>query len=73
MVVYICTKFREKYSGRYQSNIADTIFIRKFSKRHNFVKNIGGKTSVMLAELCDIYSMFYHPSPHVFLLVASLH
>ena len=40
IVVYICTKFHQNILDGY-SYRADTIFIGKYSKRHNSVKNVG--------------------------------
>ena len=49
MVVYISTKFRETI----QSYRADMIFIRKSSKGHNSVKNVGGMSVHVLCTSSD--------------------
>ena len=40
-------------SGRYQSYGADTIFIRKISKGHNSVKNVGGVSVLVRCTSSD--------------------
>ena len=46
-------KVSGKYSGRYQSYRADTVFIRKISKGHNSVKNVGGVTVLVFCISSD--------------------
>ena len=51
-----------KYSGQYQSYRADTIFIRKISKGHNSVKNVGGVSVLVLCTSSDGDLYFYKVS-----------
>ena len=62
IVVYISTKVHEKYSRRYQSYRANTVFIRKFSKGHNSLKNVGGVTVLVLCTSSDDGLYFYNVS-----------
>ena len=56
-MIYIPTKFHKNYSGRYQSYRAGTIFIRKISKGHKAVQNVGGVSVFFSAHrLIMIYS-----------------
>ena len=48
VMLYICTKFRENISKRYQSYRADTISILKITKENNSAKNVGRATVVNL-------------------------
>ena len=52
MVIYISTKFHENIVDGI-SYRADTIFVRKISKGHNFVKNVGGLSLLVLCTSSD--------------------
>ena len=65
MVVYICTKFH--------INILDsikvkerTVFIRKNSKGHNSVKNVGGVSILSLCTSSDDGLYLYQVSLNIF-------
>ena len=71
MVLTLCTssdgdlyfyKVSQKYSGQYQSYRADTIFIRKISKGHNSVKNVGGVSVLVLCTSSDDVLYLYQVS-----------
>ena len=62
MVLVLCTssdgglysyKVSGKDSGWYQNYRADTIFMRKISKGHNSVKNVGGESVLVLCTSSD--------------------
>ena len=52
MMVYICTKFHENFLHGIKV-IELTISIRKISKGHNSVKNVGGVSVLVLCILSD--------------------
>ena len=47
MVGYICTKFHENILDGYRAN---TIYIAKISKGHNYVENVVGVTVLFLCK-----------------------
>ena len=53
MVVYISTKCHENILDGIKKYRADTIFIRKISKGHNSVKNVGGLSIIVLCTSSD--------------------
>ena len=68
---YISTKFHvKKYSGQYQSYREDTIFIRKISKGHNSVKNVGG-VSVLVLCISSDDGLYLYQVPKISLTVLS--
>ena len=62
MMLYICNKFCENISKRFQSYWADTISKLKFSKGHNALKDV---CQVMVLNLCTSFDdtlYLYHVS-----------
>ena len=59
VMLYICTKFREIILERYQSYKADTISIRKITKKNNSAKNVNGVTNFNLCMSSGHALYFY--------------
>ena len=53
IVLYICTKFQEKYLKGFQSYQEDAVCILKFSKGHTSVNSVGGVMALVLSTLSD--------------------
>ena len=53
MMLYICTKFQEKYLKGFQSYREDAVCIMKFSKGLNSVNSFGGVMVLVLSTLSD--------------------
>ena len=52
--LYMCAKFREIISKRYQSYRVDTISILKITKGNNSAKSVGGVTVYISARRLDM-------------------
>ena len=52
-MLYICTKFQEKYPKGFQSYQDDAVCIMKFSKGLNSVNSFGGVMVLILSTLSD--------------------
>ena len=52
-MIYISTKFHENILDGIEKYRADTIFIRKISRGHNSIKNVGGMSVLVICTLSD--------------------
>ena len=49
-----------KYTKGFQSYLANTICILKFTKGHNSVKTVGGVTALIHCTLSDVCYLVFH-------------
>ena len=62
MMIYICSKFHENITGDLRVIERTQFSIVKFSKGHNFVKNVGGVTVLVLCTSFDNALYLYQVS-----------